>query len=175
MTKISNNKGFTLIELLAIIVVISIILTISVPLITNSISNSREKILQTNANSVAKEYESRILLAISDELSIEELQLYNIDFPYNPKWHEWDPKNPCLPYDPKYNNTVSTIGDDAIVCAVSFCITENLANDLGIDKNSIEINNDLAKCSTVQILYNGKVSISLIGKGDFKGIKVRSK
>lgn len=45
----SNKKGFTLIELLAVIVILGIILTISIPQVTGYIDSTREKSMRTNA------------------------------------------------------------------------------------------------------------------------------
>ncbi len=54
MKKRLNKKGFTLVELLAVIVVLAIILVITVPMVLNSISSTRQDALNASAKSLEK-------------------------------------------------------------------------------------------------------------------------
>ena len=73
--KIKNNqKGFTLIELLAVIIILSIILLIAVPSVTQSINNTRKKTFVDNAKSILK---SAIV-----EVNSGKYPLYDIDTTY---------------------------------------------------------------------------------------------
>ena len=58
-----NKKGFTLIELLAVIVVLAIILVISVPMILNTIGDTKKSSLDASAKTVADYYRNQISLA----------------------------------------------------------------------------------------------------------------
>ena len=57
-----NRKGFTLIELLAVIVVLAIILVITVPMILNTIGDTRQQALADSTKSVADFYRSQFSL-----------------------------------------------------------------------------------------------------------------
>jgi len=59
-----NKKGFTLIELLAVIVVLSIILVITVPMILNTLGSTRQDALQASADSSARFYKDQISLSL---------------------------------------------------------------------------------------------------------------
>ncbi|MBE6152969.1 MAG: prepilin-type N-terminal cleavage/methylation domain-containing protein [Firmicutes bacterium] len=60
----TNKKGFTLIELLAVIVVLSIILVITVPMILNTLGSTRQDALQASADSSARFYKDQISLSL---------------------------------------------------------------------------------------------------------------
>ena len=47
-----NKKGFTLVELLAVIVILTIVVVIAATSINNSVSTSREKILEDRINNI---------------------------------------------------------------------------------------------------------------------------
>ncbi len=59
-----NKKGFTLIELLAVIVVLAIILVITVPMILNTLGDTKSSALQSSANAAAKFYEDQFGLKL---------------------------------------------------------------------------------------------------------------
>ena len=70
-----NKKGFTLIELLAVIVILAVVLSITIPSVLNSMAKARESSLQNAADSVAewftKQYELAELGSISGDASAE--------------------------------------------------------------------------------------------------------
>lgn len=49
-----NNKGFTLVEIISIIVILGIVITISVPLISNASLNVKKKTLNTKIDNIEK-------------------------------------------------------------------------------------------------------------------------
>ena len=51
----NNKKGFTLIELLAVVVVLSVIISIAVPVINTQLKKSKEKAYQTKLEIIAKQ------------------------------------------------------------------------------------------------------------------------
>ena len=61
-----KNKGFTLVELLAVLVVLSILAVITVPRITNSISNSKDKVEETQKRQIFKAAEDYIAMHLKD-------------------------------------------------------------------------------------------------------------
>ena len=76
------RKGFTIVELLAVIVIVSILLTIFIPIVTNTISNSKEKAFTVDAKNVLRQVEYKILeknvnLDLIDETNIQ--TIFNID------------------------------------------------------------------------------------------------
>ena len=93
------KKGFTLIEILGVIVILGIILIITIPIINNSINNSKEKAYKEQISlveSAAKNYMASNSLELPSEgekscISVKELQKKgflskkNILNPKNPK------------------------------------------------------------------------------------------
>ena len=60
----SNNKGFTLIELLAVIVVLAIILVITVPMVLNTLGDTRQNALAASATSAADFYRNQMQIKV---------------------------------------------------------------------------------------------------------------
>ena len=56
-----NRKGFTLVELLAVITIISLILTIAVPKVLDTIDNSRKETFELTARSIASAVEKKYI------------------------------------------------------------------------------------------------------------------
>ena len=74
-----NKKAFTLIELLAVIIIISIISVITIPIINNSLENSKKRLAVTSAQGYAKTIEE---YALHQELNKNKINLdgtYSID------------------------------------------------------------------------------------------------
>ncbi len=75
-----NRKGFTLVELLAVIVVLAIILVISVPMILNTISNSKQQAFEASLKTVVKYYREQLSLAA---LGKSESKVVNDNYEYD--------------------------------------------------------------------------------------------
>ena len=60
----SNNKGFTLIELLAVIVVLAIILVITVPMVLNTLGDTRQNALAASATSASDFYRNQMQIKV---------------------------------------------------------------------------------------------------------------
>ena len=63
-----NKKGFTLVELLGVIVILSVLVLISVPIINNIIKNSKSQVKETNVITILNAAYS---WSMDDELNIE--------------------------------------------------------------------------------------------------------
>lgn len=70
MKRILNKQGFTLVELLAVIVVLAIILVITVPIVLNSISSTRQDALQISSKKVEKYVQEQLTLEVYDKNEI---------------------------------------------------------------------------------------------------------
>ncbi|MFK4998699.1 type II secretion system protein [Bacillus sp. N9] len=59
---IVNKKGFTLIEVLVVTVILSIIAAIAIPIILNTIEQTKAKICVANSKELEKKYEEHLIL-----------------------------------------------------------------------------------------------------------------
>ena len=72
-----NKKGFTLIELLAVLVVLAILALISVPIVLNIITQSREKARLRSVEGFAKAVESAVYIYQMDHSDASDVKIIN--------------------------------------------------------------------------------------------------
>jgi len=121
-----NKKGFTLVELLAVIIILAIVVTISIPAITNVINDSKNSSLGVAANAAEK--------YIGDQYSLMAVDASMVDEAF---------KGIITTYEAKsYVLNVGTDADDALIKAMGFNTTD-------VTKVTVEIKNDDTVCVTV--------------------------
>lgn len=116
-----NKKAFTLIELLAVIVILGIILTISIPQVTNYIASTRAKSMRTAAQTYIDAVRS--YCTSNNEFPYKgKSKVYNLNYIVNtigldkkatksPYGNEWDLNNSYvrITMDMDYNDTYSVL------------------------------------------------------------------
>ncbi len=155
-----NKKGFTLIELLAVIVVLSIILAIAIPKITNTIKTSKDGAFKNSVKiimNVARDY------AIRNQLPSSAIKIYKIEepppeYPEGKEWLEFKGKE-------KYKGTWKW--EDNKVTILSLITESN--SIFGVDNNN---NIDMANVDPLYELksgtfYNVTISGTTIGSKSY--------
>ena len=126
-----NNKGFTLVELIATIAILALIVTISVPIVTSVINNSKEKnytILVSNIKTAAKTYyeecdfnNSAAISSICTNHRVTLKQLANYGFLSTNRKENCTGDNCVIITNPKDNKDIAT-------CIIEITKTVNASN-----------------------------------------------
>lgn len=135
-----NRKGFTLIELLAVIVILAIIMVVTIPAILTRIGNSKQSMLDSSANTVAKWME--------DQYSLAQFGTDGVGG--------------------NVADTVFTglCGANGTGCNTSTSITAEALKAAGVDSSNYVIGTN-GTGSTVVINASGRACVTLKGAGDF--------
>ncbi len=146
-----NKKGFTLIELLAVIVVLSIILAIAIPKITNTIKTSKDAAFKNSVKiimNVARDY------AIKNQL---QNGIYKIEEPppEAPEGKEW------LEFKGKEKYTGEWKWEDGKISIISVIDTTSNKYLTNVDNTDI----DSTKVITLYTIQNGKDGVTINNDG----------
>lgn len=121
-----NKKGFTLVELLAVIIILAIVVTVSIPAITNVINDSKNSSLGVAANAAEK--------YIGDQYSLMAVDASMVDSAFKGKITTYA----AASYDLDVSNDV----DAALIKAMGFNTTD-------VKTVTVKINDDDTVCVTV--------------------------
>lgn len=121
-----NKKGFTLVELLAVIIILAIVVTVSIPAITNVINDSKNSSLGVAANAAEK--------YIGDQYSLMAVDASMVDEAF---------KGIITTYEAKSYVLKADNGDHAkLIKAMGFNTTD-------VTQVTVQIKNDDTVCVTV--------------------------
>ena len=62
--KVNSSNGYSLLELMVVIVILSILVTVSIPLIFNSINKTKQETIRINCLQIERMYETYLIIEI---------------------------------------------------------------------------------------------------------------
>lgn len=144
-----NRKGFTLIELLAVIVILAIVLVVTIPAVISSLNNARQKSLQNAADTVQDWFQKNYdIKEYAADLGSE-----SVDSTFNTF----------------YSDLAKPTTEEAGTTYHPVALTPTIAEAAGIsnaDDNLVFCDESSNGCSTVTVVDNNKICVTLVAKSD---------